>query len=190
MAIDELAPGSSHERQARAAAWAGGAGSGGRGGARPQGERMTILGIDPGKSGAVAVLDEGGELLKVHDTPSTLEPNGRSATNAPLLASILARSHARIAYCEFVGARPTDAKVAAFAFGRARGVIERRAARMPSARVPGRTASPVPDMSKRLADIPPGAENKDLARTRAIARWPARADLFARKCDVDRAEAA
>ena len=42
---------------------------------------MTILGIDPGKSGAVAVLDEGGELLKVHDTPSTLEPNGRSATN-------------------------------------------------------------------------------------------------------------
>jgi hypothetical protein len=65
MAIDELAPGSSHERQARAAAWAGGAGSGGRGGARPQGERMTILGIDPGKSGAVAVLDEGGELLKV-----------------------------------------------------------------------------------------------------------------------------
>jgi hypothetical protein len=36
---------------------------------------MTILGIDPGKSGAVAVLDEGGELLKVHDTPSTLQPN-------------------------------------------------------------------------------------------------------------------
>jgi hypothetical protein len=31
--------------------------------------------------------------------------------------------------------------------------------------------------------------NKDLARTRAIARWPAHADLFARKCDVDRAEA-
>jgi hypothetical protein len=25
---------------------------------------MTILGIDPGKSGAIAVLDEGGELLK------------------------------------------------------------------------------------------------------------------------------
>ena len=144
---------------------------------------MTILGIDPGKSGAVAVLDEGGELLKVHDTPSTLEPNGRSATNAPLLASILARSHARIAYCEFVGARPTDAKVAAFAFGRARGVIEGCA---------GALGLPIvfltPPTWKRLADIPPGAENKDLARTRAIARWPARADLFARKCDVDRAE--
>ena len=33
---------------------------------------MTILGIDPGKSGAVAVLDEGGDLLEVHDMPSTL----------------------------------------------------------------------------------------------------------------------
>jgi len=56
--------------------------------------------------------------------PVTREANGRSATNAPLLAPIVARSHARIAFCEFVGARPTDAKVAAFAFGRARGVIE------------------------------------------------------------------
>jgi crossover junction endodeoxyribonuclease RuvC len=42
---------------------------------------------------------------------------------------------------------------------------------------------------KRLADIPPGKENKDLARTRAIAKWPGHADLFARKSDVDRAEA-
>ena len=87
-------------------------------------------------------------------------------------------------YREFVGARPTDAKVAAFAFGRARGVIEGCA---------GALGLPIvfltPPTWKRLADIPPGAENKDLARTRAIARWPARADLFARKCDVDRAEA-
>jgi hypothetical protein len=88
MAIDELAPGNSHERQARAAAWAGGAGS----------------------------------------------------------------------------ARPTDAKVAAFAFGRARGVIEGCA---------GALGLPIvfltPPTWKRLADIPPSAENKDLARTRAIA---------------------
>jgi crossover junction endodeoxyribonuclease RuvC len=46
-----------------------------------------------------------------------------------------------------------------------------------------------PPAWKRLAEIPPGAENKDFARTRAIARWPAHADLFARKGDVDRAEA-
>ena len=128
-----------------------------------------VVGIDPGAHGAIAPP----------------EANGRTATNAPLLAGILARSHARGAFCELVGARPTDAKVAAFSFGRARGVIEG---------VCGALSIPIvfiaPASWKRLADIPPGVENKDLARTRAIARWPAHADLFARKCDVDRAESA
>jgi crossover junction endodeoxyribonuclease RuvC len=143
-----------------------------------------IVGIDPGAHGAIAALDESGRLLWIEDMPSTPEANGRTATNAPLLASILARAHARVAYCEFVGARPTDAKVAAFAFGRARGVIEGCA---------GALGLPIvfltPPTWKRLADIPAGIENKDLARTRAIARWPTSADLFGRKCDIDRAEA-
>jgi crossover junction endodeoxyribonuclease RuvC len=143
-----------------------------------------IIGIDPGAHGAIAVLNDGGDLLDVLDMPSTNEANGRAATNAPLLARILARTQARVAFCEFVGARPTDAKVAAFAFGRARGVIEGCA---------GALGLPIvfltPPVWKRMADIPPGVENKDLARTRAIARWPAHADLFARKMDVDRAEA-
>jgi hypothetical protein len=63
---------------------------------------QTILGIDPGAHGAIAVLDGDGGLLEVVDMPSTPEANGRTATNAPLLAAILARAHARIAFCEFV----------------------------------------------------------------------------------------
>jgi crossover junction endodeoxyribonuclease RuvC len=143
-----------------------------------------VIGIDPGAHGAIAGLNAAGNLLWIEDTPSTPEANGRIATNAPLLASILARSHARIAYCEFVGARPTDAKVAAFAFGRARGCIEGVCAALS---IP--IVFVAPPVWKRLANIPPGVENKDLARTRAIARWPAHADLFKRKCDVDRADA-
>lgn len=143
-----------------------------------------VLGIDPGAHGAIAVLDETGQLLAVHDMPATPEANGRTATNAPLLAGILAHSHARVAFCEFVGARPTDAKAAAFSFGRARGVIEGCAAAL---------SLPIvfltPPVWKRIAEIPPGVENKDIARTRAIARWPEHAELFARKRDVDRAEA-
>jgi crossover junction endodeoxyribonuclease RuvC len=145
---------------------------------------QVILGIDPGAHGAIAVLNEGGDLLDVLDMPRTQEANGRTATNAPLLAGILARTHARVAFCEFVGARPTDAKVAAFAFGRARGVIEGCAGALGLQMV-----FLTPPVCKRLADIPAGAENKDLARTRAIARWPASAELFSRKKDVDRAEA-
>jgi len=144
-----------------------------------------IIGIDPGAHGAIAVLDETGDLLAVEDMPSTSEASGRPATNAPLLAGILARAHARVAFCEFVGARPTDARVAAFAFGRARGCIEGCAGALGL-----RIIFLTPPTWKRLADIPPGVENKDLARTRAIARWPGHAELFARKCDVDRAEAA
>jgi hypothetical protein len=143
-----------------------------------------VIGIDPGAHGAIPVLDEAGQLLDVLDMPTTPEANGRTATNAPLLAGILARTHARITFCEFVGARPTDAKASAFAFGRARGVIEGCA---------GALGLPIvllnPPTWKRLVDIPFGVENKDSARTRGIARWPARADLFARKRDVDRAEA-
>jgi crossover junction endodeoxyribonuclease RuvC len=135
-----------------------------------------VLGIDPGAHGAVAVLDEDGGLLEVVDMPATVEANGRTATNAPLLAGILARTHGRIAFCEFVAARPTDAKVAAFSFGRARGCIEG---------ICGALGLPIvfltPPSWKRLADIPSGSENKDLARTRAIARWPAHAELFRRK---------
>jgi crossover junction endodeoxyribonuclease RuvC len=135
----------------------------------------------PGAHGATPRWTNGATSSRSSSTP---QANGRTATNAPLLAGILARTYACIAFCEFVGARPTDAKVAAFAFGRARGVIEGCA---------GALGLPIvfltPPTWKRLADIPPGTENKDLARTRAIARWPARADLFARKCDVDPAEA-
>jgi crossover junction endodeoxyribonuclease RuvC len=43
---------------------------------------------------------------------------------------------------------------------------------------------------KRLIGIPPGKNGaKDRARTEAIRRWPDKAALFARKRDVDRAEA-
>jgi crossover junction endodeoxyribonuclease RuvC len=144
-----------------------------------------VIGIDPGSKGAVVILNEAGELGEIFDMPTTPEANGRTATNAPLLAGILARSHARIIYCEFVGARPTDAKVSAFAFGRARGIIEGCA---------GALGIPIvflaPAVWKRAASIPPGVEHKDLARTRAISKWPHKADLFSRKCDVDRADAA
>ena len=144
-----------------------------------------VLGIDPGAHGAIAVLDADGSLIEVHDMPALEEAAGRPATNAPLLAALIAKTHASAAYCEYVGARPTDARIAAFAFGRARGVIEDVTAAfgLPIAFL-------TPPTWKRLADIPPGAENKDIARVRAIAKWPTMAELFARKRDVDRAEAA
>jgi hypothetical protein len=45
---------------------------------RPMITTQTILGIDPGAHGAVAVLGRSGDLLDALDTPSTPEANGRA----------------------------------------------------------------------------------------------------------------
>jgi crossover junction endodeoxyribonuclease RuvC len=147
---------------------------------------MTILGIDPGLDGAIAILTEAGELVAIHDMP-TLEDGakGRRAVNPALFAGIIYASHATLAFCELVGPRPTDSTTGAFGFGRSRGIIEGvlAAAGIPLAMI-------APPVWKRAANFAPGKENKDSARCVAISRWPSQAALFARKGDCDRAEAA
>lgn len=146
-----------------------------------------IVGIDVGASGALALVSRDGDLIEVADMPVLADgPSGRRAVNGPLLAEIVAKWHARSAFVEFVGARPGEGAVGAFAFGRARGVIEG---------VCGALGLPVafltPPSWKRLVGIPPGREGaKDAARSEAIRRWPDKAALFARVKDDGRAEAA
>jgi hypothetical protein len=146
---------------------------------------FNIIGVDPGVTGALALLTDKGDLLDVLDMPSLADgTKGRSTVNSPLLASMLAKWHARAVFCEFVSARPTDGSVQAFAFGRCRGAVEG---------VCGALSLPIslitPQSWKRLHDIPPG-DQKDLARSKAIAKWPAMAERFARKLDHNRAESA
>jgi crossover junction endodeoxyribonuclease RuvC len=144
-----------------------------------------VLGIDPGAQGAVAILDVSGQLIAVEDMPATQERSGRYVTDAALLSRIIAKSSCRRIYCEFVSSRPNDGVKQAFAFGRARGIIEGigGAFDLEVVFIP-------PPVWKRYAQVPPGKENKDQARTRAIARWPQMAEFFALKKHVDRAEAA
>lgn len=147
---------------------------------------MTIIGIDPGVAGAVAILDQHGALIEIRDMPVLADgAKGRKAINAPLLAALIYETHAESAFCELVGPRPTDGNVGAFGFGRSRGVIEGVLA---AAGVP--VVMIAPPSWKRAAGVAPGKEAKDSARSIAIAKWPAQASLFARKCDIDRAEAA
>jgi crossover junction endodeoxyribonuclease RuvC len=146
-----------------------------------------ILGIDPGLDGAIAVLTEDGALLAIHDMP-TIAGEGaknRRSISSPLLAHIIRTAAPVKAYCELVGPRPTDGVVGAFGFGRSRGQIEGVLAALC---VPVEMIAP--PTWKRAASIPPGREHKDVARSRAISRWPSQAALFARKADCDRAEAA
>lgn len=149
---------------------------------------MLVLGIDVGSKGAIALVEsDTGELIEVHDMP-TLEdgPANRAAVNPPLLADIVFKTHAKAAFVEMVNARPGEAASGAFSFGRCRGVIEGvlGAAGIPATHI-------APASWKRAIGIPPGRDGaKDLARSEAIRRWPAKAELFARKKDDGRAEAA
>ena len=148
---------------------------------------MIIVGIDIGVSGAIAALDDETEAFTaVHDMPTLHDgPNGRRTINAPLLAEIIAQSHAGRAYVEWVGPRPKEGAVGAFAFGRARGVVEGVCAAL---------VIPVVFLTapkwKRIVGIAPGKNGaKDSARSMAIQRWPGSADLFKRVKDDGRAEA-
>jgi crossover junction endodeoxyribonuclease RuvC len=146
-----------------------------------------IIGVDIGSAGALALLDASGELLEVFDMPILRDgPKGRPNVNAALLAEIVFKSHATQAFIEYVGARPGEGAVGAFAFGRSRGVVEGVLAACGVA-----ATHLAPPTWKRAVGIPAGRERaKDAARSEAIRRWPAQASLFARVKDDGRAEAA
>ena len=147
---------------------------------------MSVLGVDIGATGAIALLNDDGALVDVWDMPTLQDgPKNRRTVNAPLLAEIVYKSHATRAYVERVGPRPMEGAVGAFAFGDAKGVVRGCLA---AAAIPTIFITPV--QWKRIVGVPPGKNMKDLARSNAINRWPSLAAKFARKMDDGRAEAA
>jgi crossover junction endodeoxyribonuclease RuvC len=125
---------------------------------------VILLGVDIGNTGAVALIDESGGLVEICDMPCLDDgPKGRPSVNAPLLAAIVAKAGASQAYVEWVGPRPTDGAVQAFAFGRCKGVLEGVLA---ACGVP--VAFLTPPQWKRLVGIAPGKAGA--RRTRPGAR--------------------
>lgn len=151
------------------------------------GEARNIIGVDIGSKGALALISPAGALLEVADMPVLADgPKNRPAVNAPLLAEIIWKWQAGAASIEYVGARPGEGAVGAFAFGRSRGVVEGvlGACGVPAALI-------TPPVWKRAVGIPPGRDGaKDAARSEAIRRWPSHASQFARVRDDGRAESA
>lgn len=83
-----------------------------------------IVGIDPGKKGAIAVLREDGSLLDLFDMPLT-EKGKAGRVDARLMAERLAKAmygKCGTAVIEKVGYVPGDGGLGAFTFGEAAGV--------------------------------------------------------------------
>lgn len=143
-----------------------------------------IIGVDPGKSGAIAALDLAGRLLDVADMP-VVGP----IISATLLDEIvhnwadpLILPPYGVAVIEDVHAMPKQGVSSSFSFGRSLGVAEGVLA---GGGWSVRYVSPA--KWKRAMGL---TADKGVSRRRAIELWPDKAKAFARVKDDGRAEAA
>jgi crossover junction endodeoxyribonuclease RuvC len=143
------------------------------------------IGIDPGLSGAIAIIST--ESLKIFDMPTmTVERNGKAKrqVSASELAEMLYLYSGRDChvYCERVGAVTGQGVTSVFSFGRSFGMIEGilAAFKMPVTFVPPAT------WVKAVGR----GQGKDASRARAMELFPSDQDQFKRVKDDGRADAA
>lgn len=145
-----------------------------------------IIGIDPGASGAVAVLDEEGRLVYMVDMP-TVEVKVGKANKKRVSPELLAteiqpyRFHG-VAWVEQVTAMPGQGVSSMFAFGESYGIVKGVLAAHGI-----QTNLVTPNKWKKAMELNAG---KDGSRAKAIMKWPENAHLFKRVKDDGRAEAA
>jgi crossover junction endodeoxyribonuclease RuvC len=144
-----------------------------------------ILSFDPGLSGAGAVVHVRGELLATFDLPlfGNMTSEAGRRINAAGLADLV-REHGPYAFAvvEQVSARPGQGVCSMFRFGQSYGTV---LGVIGALTIPVHHASPA--KWKRALGLNSDGEK---SRARAIETWPAHAELFARKKDHNRAEAA
>jgi crossover junction endodeoxyribonuclease RuvC len=143
------------------------------------------IGIDPGLSGAIAIIST--ESLKIFDMPTmTVERNGKAKrqVSASELAEMLYLYSGRDChvYCERVSAMAGQGVTSVFSFGRSFGMIEGilAAFKMPVTFVPPAT------WVKAIGR----GQGKDASRARAMELFPSDQDQFKRVKDDGRADAA
>jgi crossover junction endodeoxyribonuclease RuvC len=146
-----------------------------------------VLGVDPGQTGAVAVLADG-DVDSFIDMPTLSRRAGGLQVNATELASSLRGVLQKfpgayvLAVLELVSAMPKQGGSSGFRFGQSDGIVRGvlGTLRIPIIEVP-------PQMWKRHLRLT-GCD-KDAARTLAVQRFPNAAPSLTRKKDIGRADA-
>lgn len=147
---------------------------------------MRVIGIDPGLSGAVAVLT-GTDSLAVFDMPTmTVERNGKakrqvSATELAEIIYTMKNDNCHV-YCERVGAMAGQGVTSVFSFGRSFGMIEGILAAF---KLPVTYVAP----ATWVKAVGRG-QGKDASRARAMEIFPNNQTDFKRVKDDGRADAA
>lgn len=150
---------------------------------------MLVYGIDPGLTGALAVLING-RLIDVADLPVREEGGGtvKRRLDAAVLAAMVRevrRQHgvdSELAVIERVGAMPKQGVASVFSLGHTAGVVE---ATMLAIGVPVEFVSPA--VWKRSMEL--GRDKSD-ARAKASLCYPEQAGFWRLKSQHNRAEAA
>jgi crossover junction endodeoxyribonuclease RuvC len=150
------------------------------------------LGVDPGKTGALALLDPDGHLVDVIDMPAATG----AALGALLRHELEAHAPHRIAvaYVEQVGSRPGQGHMNVWTFAEGYGAILGALGALgvpvhlvttPTWRRTNRITIPASTPKAQKSKV-----GKTLSRQRAVELWPTEAGRFARVKDDGRAEAA
>jgi crossover junction endodeoxyribonuclease RuvC len=145
---------------------------------------FTVVGIDPGKTGAISFIDPIQHTLEIFDMPirQVKEDSKRREVDANALFDMLDPRNPQHGFIEDVWSMTGDGNVGAFNFGDAYGTAKTAliAYNIDLVRV-------LPNVWKKNMRAP---RIKDLSRARATELMPAAAPLFTRKKDDGRAESA
>jgi crossover junction endodeoxyribonuclease RuvC len=144
-----------------------------------------IIGIDPGLTGAIAIIGHNGSTAILLDMPIVpkLSGKGNELSARLLLAALSAhRTDIDAAYVERVHAMPGQGVTGMFSLGRSVGVIDGILAALGI-----QTFYVEPTRWKRALDLT--GKEKDAARTMAISLYPDAATNLSRKKDIGRADA-
>ena len=148
---------------------------------------MFYLGIDPGNSGALAILDEKGDIVDIFDMPTLEVVSGKSKKQRVNPQGIVAelalfRDQGVRGIIEQVNAMPGQGVTSMFSFGRALGVLEGVLAGL---LIPYEHVTPT--VWKKVMKL---NTSKDASRELAMRTWPHKAELFKLKKHDGRAESA
>lgn len=130
-----------------------------------------LIGIDPGASGAIVVLDKQWLRPIEWTRMPTLKVGSATRVDAAAVADLLEDFDAGDAFLEQVGAMPGQGVTSMFSFGHSTGVVTGVLAAM---RIPVTLVTP--QAWKKRAGIASGSD-KDAARSRARMLWPSWRDL-------------
>lgn len=150
------------------------------------------FGIDPGASGAIALLDGGGDLIWVEEMP-----HHGGIVSAPAVRQLFQRTPTcnAVAWIEDVHAMPQQGVSSTFKFGRAHGTV---IGVLGALDIPIRFVAPAKwkkhfGLTQRkdltLSSSAKSAASKTASRRQATEAWPAQASSFSLVKDDGKAEA-